>query len=79
MSLGKCLSEYSGPLVCSLTNTANFTLCSAFNPPVAGSEDHNDDGVYPVVDDDGNKIYDYSPEDLPKLVKPPRIMAQKKK
>lgn len=56
-----------------------FDLYSAFNPPVAGSEDHNDQGVYPVVDDAGNKIYDYSIDDLQELIKPPEVMAKKNK
>eukprot|EP01138_Halocafeteria_seosinensis_P014553 gb/GECG01014857.1/.p1 GENE.gb/GECG01014857.1/~~gb/GECG01014857.1/.p1 ORF type:complete len:200 (+),score=36.53 gb/GECG01014857.1/:1-600(+) len=54
-------------------------VACAFNPPVAGSEDHNDQGVYPVVDDADNKIYDYSVDDLQELIKPPQVMANKKK
>ncbi|KAA0160379.1 hypothetical protein FNF31_04187 [Cafeteria roenbergensis] len=49
-------------------------VACAFNPPIAGSEDHNEDGVYPAVDDEGNKHFDLTPEVVSKLVQPPKTM-----
>ena len=48
----------------------------AFNPPVAGSEDHDADGVYPAVDDDGGLHADVrsSPESVRRLIQPPKTM-----
>lgn len=42
-----------------------------FNPPVSGTEDHNDAGFYPAVDDEGVQHYEYSADDVPRLFKPP--------
>lgn len=49
---------------------------SAFNPPVAGTEDHDKSGVYPAVDDAGVQHYHIEPHVLPSLVKPPVAIAK---
>jgi L-2,4-diaminobutyric acid acetyltransferase len=41
-----------------------------FNPPVAGTEDHDERGVYPAVDDEGTKHYEYGPGQVSNLFKP---------
>ena len=49
-------------------------LFSAFNPPVAGIEDHNEEGVYPAVDDEGNQFYEMTGEDVRRLTVPPESL-----
>ena len=34
---------------------ADMHVVCTFNPPVDGREDHNEDGVYPVIDDHGTR------------------------
>jgi L-ectoine synthase len=52
-------------------------VACAFNPPLAGQEDHNQDGVYPAIDDDGTKHYELTPEAVDKLIKPPKTMPKR--
>jgi hypothetical protein len=47
-----------------------------FNPPIAGSEDHNAEGVYPVVDDHGASKFSISPDDIPRLFLPPESLRK---
>lgn len=35
---------------------ADMHVVCTFNPPVDGREDHNEDGVYPVIDDSGTRF-----------------------
>lgn len=49
----------------------------AFNPPVAGTEDHNEEGVYPAVNDHGEAKYELRADDLPDLIRPPAVMSQR--
>lgn len=46
----------------------------AFNPPISGTEDHNEDGVYPAIDDAGAKHYELTPEAVAGLIQPPKTM-----
>lgn len=48
--------------------------CSVFSPPVAGTEDHNEHGVYPAVDDDGVKHYSYGADKVSKLFSVPEAL-----
>lgn len=50
-------------------------LCSAFNPPVAGTEDHNEHGIYPAVTDSGEQLYHIPKSKLPELIKAPTALA----
>lgn len=45
-----------------------------FNPPVTGTEDHNESGAYPAVDDDGKQHYEFTSADVPRLFKPPAAL-----
>jgi Ectoine synthase len=47
-----------------------------FTPPIAGSEDHNAEGVYPVVDDAGVAKFSIAPEDVVKLFVPPESLRK---
>eukprot|EP00499_Haloplacidia_sp_CaronLabIsolate_P002577 CAMPEP_0196780102 /NCGR_PEP_ID=MMETSP1104-20130614/7121_1 /TAXON_ID=33652 /ORGANISM="Cafeteria sp., Strain Caron Lab Isolate" /LENGTH=190 /DNA_ID=CAMNT_0042150293 /DNA_START=11 /DNA_END=583 /DNA_ORIENTATION=+ len=55
---------------------ADMHVICAFNPPIAGSEDHNEEGVYPAVDDEGKQYHSYESHDLPKLIKPPASLQE---
>ena len=68
-----CLCLYLCLHVCTLACGRGH--CSAFNPPIAGSEDHNEAGVYPAVGDDGVSRYHIAETDLPALFKPPTTLA----
>lgn len=46
----------------------------AFNPPIAGTEDHNSDGVYAAVDDEGNAKYELTGDDMLALTEPPHSL-----
>eukprot|EP00930_Biecheleria_cincta_P020622 TRINITY_DN15473_c3_g1_i2.p1 TRINITY_DN15473_c3_g1~~TRINITY_DN15473_c3_g1_i2.p1 ORF type:complete len:379 (-),score=36.94 TRINITY_DN15473_c3_g1_i2:373-1509(-) len=50
---------------------ADMHVACAFNPPVDGSEDHDEHGVYPAIGADGVKHYSYGPEVAKKLCLPP--------
>lgn len=54
----------------------DMRVVCAFNPPVAGDEDHNEHGVYPAVDDAGNSRYHIEEEHLADLFKPPTALAK---
>ncbi|HLQ95884.1 MAG TPA: ectoine synthase [Pseudogracilibacillus sp.] len=36
--------------------TEDMRLICTFNPPLVGTETHDENGVYPLLDDDGNRI-----------------------
>jgi L-ectoine synthase len=42
----------------SASEDGDMEVVCAFNPPIDGAEDHNDDGVYPMIGDDGVARYD---------------------
>jgi L-2,4-diaminobutyric acid acetyltransferase len=45
-------------------------ICT-FNPPVAGTEDHSEEGFYPAVDDNGVAYHSVGSDDMNKLFQPP--------
>ncbi len=55
----------------------DLKVVCAFNPPIAGSEDHDDRGVYPAVDDDGVAHAVVTEEVMhSKLTKPPASLEK---
>lgn len=52
----------------------DMVVACAFNPPIAGIEDHNASGVYPAIGDDGVRRYHYGNEAVPCLFKPPESL-----
>lgn len=54
----------------------DIVVVCAFNPPVAGTEDHNADGVYPAVDDEGAAHFTMDGATVSeKLIKPPASLV----
>ena len=54
----------------------DLNVACAFNPPLAGKEDHNEHGVYPAIDDEGTRHFDMTPDAVSKLIKPPKTMPR---
>jgi L-ectoine synthase len=52
----------------------DMEVACAFNPPIAGSEDHDSEGVYPAVDDSGKKHFKLDKEATDALIQPPKTM-----
>jgi len=55
------------------TSDGGMHIMCTFNPPVAGTEDHNAEGIYPAVDDEGNSNFEFGVEQVPALFKAPEV------
>ncbi|CAE8605181.1 unnamed protein product, partial [Polarella glacialis] len=53
------------------SEASDLSVACAFNPPVTGVEDHNKEGVYPVIARDGTKLYSYGEDMVRELFQPP--------
>jgi len=58
------------------TSEGGMHCMCVFNPPVAGTEDHNERGVYPAVDDDGKAHFEFDESQVATLFKPPVAYAK---
>lgn len=56
------------------SSEGDMHVACAFNPPVDGAEDHNEEGVYAAIGSDGVKRYEYDESAVPLLFQPPRTL-----
>jgi L-ectoine synthase len=69
---GSCYVLRGEKHILEATSEAGMHCICVFNPPVAGSEDHDaETGAYPAVDDMGQQHFGYGADFVPALFKPP--------
>ena len=71
LSPGTCYAvNHQETLVVRATTDELHTIC-VFNPPFAGSEQPNENGIIPATDKDGNELFEFDATMVDRLFEPP--------